>query len=114
MHASPQTIHQLEDPILFNIEEDSPEHVYVLQGVLAEVRPFLSRAGRCALIIALVGVIVDERRRPVKPLFELADCGSLEDYIKQGWEAAGAGSYGRCHTHCSHVGSHTRLAFACS
>ncbi len=79
---------------MYGIEVDSPEHVQQLLGVLAEVRPFLSRAGRCALIIALVGVIVDERRRPVKPLFELADCGSLEDYIKRGWEAAAAGGCG--------------------
>ncbi len=62
-----------------------------LLSVLAEVKPFLSRAARGPLIIALVGVIVDERRRPVKPLFELADCGSLDDYIKRGWEAAAAG-----------------------
>jgi hypothetical protein len=86
-----QTIHSLEDPALYGIEVDSPEHVYQLLGVLAEVKPFLSRAGRCTLIIALVGVIVDERRRPVKPLFELADCGSLEDYIKRGWESVAAG-----------------------
>jgi hypothetical protein len=92
MPPSPwQTIHTLEDPVLYGIVVDSPEHMYVLLGVLAEVRSFLSRAGRCPLIIALVGVIVDERRRPVKPLFELADCGSLENYIKRGWEAAVAG-----------------------
>ena len=59
--------------------------------MLSEVKPFLSRAGRGPFIIALVGVIVDDRRRPVKPLFELADCGSLEDYIKRGWEALPAG-----------------------
>ncbi len=65
--------------------------MFQLSGGLAEVKPFLSRAGRCKLIIALVGVIVDERRRPVKPLFELADGGSLEDFIKRGWEAAASG-----------------------
>ncbi len=89
-------MHMLENLSLYRIEVSSPEHVRVLLGVLAEIQPFLSRAGRCPLIIALVGVIVDEHRRPVKPLFELADCGSLEDYIKRGWEAAGAGSYWCC------------------
>jgi hypothetical protein len=30
----------------------------------------------------------------VKLLNELAECGSLEDYIQQGWEAAATGACG--------------------
>ncbi len=84
-------MHALVDRALFRIDIDSDEHVHVLLSVLAEVKSFLTHAGRCPLIIALVGVVVDERRRPVKLLNELADCGSLEDYIRRGWEAAAAG-----------------------
>jgi hypothetical protein len=86
--TSRQTFHALENLVMYGIDVDSPEHVLVLLGVLEEVKWFLTTAGRCPLIIALVGVVVDERRRPVKLLFELADRDSLEDYIRQGWEAA--------------------------
>jgi hypothetical protein len=85
-------MHTLEDRDLHSIEVDSPEHGFVLLNVLAEVKSFLAHAGRCPLIIALVGVVVDELRRPVKLLNELADCGSLEDFIQRGWEAAVAGA----------------------
>ncbi len=87
-------MHTLEDRDLYNIDVDSPEHAYVLLNVLAEVKSFLAHAGRCPLIIGLVGVVVDELRRPVKLLNELAECGSLEDYIQRGWEAAATGACG--------------------
>jgi hypothetical protein len=87
-------MHFLENLTAHGITIDSPEHKCQMLSVMAEVNPYLSPAGRCGLVNTLVGVIVDERSRPVKLLFELADRGSLEDYIKRGWEAATTGGCG--------------------
>ena len=81
----------LEDMELYALEEGSPGLQRVFEEVVLEVRPFLSPSGQHWAIVRLDGVIVDHLRRPGKLLFELADLGSLEDFIKATLAAAARG-----------------------
>ncbi len=71
-------LHKLTNPALYRIEPESTEHLFALTEVGKEVAALLSPVCRHPNIVRLIGVVVDDRRRPIKLLFEKADCGDLE------------------------------------
>jgi serine/threonine protein kinase len=81
-------MHKLEYMEFWGIVPGSKDHRRISKEVVKEVVPFLSPAGQHWAIVRLDGVVVDHRRRPGKLLFELADLGSLEDFIKAALTAA--------------------------
>ncbi len=73
-----QVFHKLTNPVLYGIEPESAEHLYALEEVAKEVMALLSPACEHPNIVTLVGVVVDGKGRPVKLLFEWADCGDMD------------------------------------
>jgi len=82
--------HKLTNPALYNIIPESPEHHFALTEVAKEVAALLSPACQHPNIVRLIGVVVDARHRPIKLLFERADCGDLEAYVLSRCVEAGA------------------------
>jgi hypothetical protein len=83
--------HKLANPALYNIIPESPEHLFALTEVAKEVAAMLSPACQHLNIVRLIGVVVDARRRPIKLLFERADCGDLEACVLSGCTEAATG-----------------------
>ena len=69
---------KITNPDVYGITPESPEHAVALEEVRKETMALLSLAGSHPNIVSLVGVVVDERARPTKLLFEWASCGDLE------------------------------------
>ncbi len=80
-HVFVQTSHKLEDPPFWGLGAGEPIPNAWFEEVMMEATPFLSRAGQGPFVVSLVGIIVGTQGRPMKLLFELADCGDLEHFI---------------------------------
>ncbi len=72
----------LEYPVLFSLVLESPGHMRVLWEVRKEVLALLSPVCSHPNIVQLIGVIQDGRQRPVKLLFELAQHGDLNRWVR--------------------------------
>ncbi len=76
-----QVFHKLTNPTLYGIVPESPEHLYALEEVRKEVAALLSPLCDHPNIVRLHGVVVDDRGRPIKLLFECADLGDLDGCV---------------------------------